>query len=212
MDNHSLKELSLRKCGMGSESANQLGKLFEKNTSLISVCIAMNFDIGDEGLIRIAEGLDQNEFLKELNVTECRLTSKSVKRFGEMLEKNRSLTKILLDGNGSIESDGFAGLLKGMEENHSLEHISLRWCILESEDAKRIGEMLEKNTSLSFIDIQCTKFIGEDGFVRIVKGLEKNTSILQLRVDTHQISQESLNSIDMLLERNRVIQIESAIC
>jgi hypothetical protein len=53
--------------------------------------------IGDEGAIRIAEGLDKNTFVKELRLGGCGIGVRGAKRIGEMLEKNASLVEIDLD-------------------------------------------------------------------------------------------------------------------
>jgi hypothetical protein len=96
---------------------------------------ADNEDIGDEGAIRIAEGLEKNTSLKRLNLQStlphCILPSCSSHSF-------------------AIESP----LFDAKDELCISHFLSLIWdecvigCGIGSEGAKRIGEMLEKNGSL----------------------------------------------------------------
>eukprot|EP01028_Stygiella_incarcerata_P008687 TRINITY_DN386_c0_g1_i6.p1 TRINITY_DN386_c0_g1~~TRINITY_DN386_c0_g1_i6.p1 ORF type:complete len:553 (-),score=124.59 TRINITY_DN386_c0_g1_i6:321-1979(-) len=94
--NSSLKELHLNECDFESEGAEGIGQMLEKNISLLIINLKRNRRIGDEGCIRIAEGLERNFSLKKLNLAGCGIGRKGACRIGQMMQKNTSLTCLSL--------------------------------------------------------------------------------------------------------------------
>jgi Ran GTPase-activating protein (RanGAP) involved in mRNA processing and transport len=74
-------------------------------------CTAGNGEIGDEGAIRIAEGLEKNTSLKKLDLRDCEIGVRGAKRIGEMLEKNASLVEINLYGEFLLNIPHSSGVI-----------------------------------------------------------------------------------------------------
>eukprot|EP01028_Stygiella_incarcerata_P000713 TRINITY_DN1109_c0_g1_i2.p2 TRINITY_DN1109_c0_g1~~TRINITY_DN1109_c0_g1_i2.p2 ORF type:complete len:332 (-),score=66.04 TRINITY_DN1109_c0_g1_i2:2064-3059(-) len=71
INNYALRVLAFHKCRIGLRGAIGLGQMLVKNFFLEKLDLYSNDEIGDEGMARIAEGLEFNTGLKEICVTAC---------------------------------------------------------------------------------------------------------------------------------------------
>eukprot|EP01028_Stygiella_incarcerata_P000719 TRINITY_DN1109_c0_g2_i1.p1 TRINITY_DN1109_c0_g2~~TRINITY_DN1109_c0_g2_i1.p1 ORF type:complete len:371 (-),score=103.48 TRINITY_DN1109_c0_g2_i1:175-1287(-) len=119
--NTSLKAIYLSGCQIGLEGATQIGKMLNKNCHLTTLDLFGNYDIGNEGTIRIAEGLETNTSLKTLNMSWCGIGSKGVIGIGKMLMKNSSLITLIIRENDGIEDVGWIQITEALEVNTTLK-------------------------------------------------------------------------------------------
>ena len=72
-----------------------------------------NNPIGDEGFIKVAEGLNDIETLRIITLANTQVTKACIPALAQSLQNKRFLTKLLLDNN-NIDSDGAALLASGI--------------------------------------------------------------------------------------------------
>eukprot|EP01028_Stygiella_incarcerata_P000714 TRINITY_DN1109_c0_g1_i3.p1 TRINITY_DN1109_c0_g1~~TRINITY_DN1109_c0_g1_i3.p1 ORF type:complete len:349 (+),score=61.87 TRINITY_DN1109_c0_g1_i3:27-1049(+) len=143
--NYSLKELNMCDCRIGWEGAAQLAKMLAKNMTLVELRITQNTDIGEEGSVRIFEGLKGNASLKLLDMKNCGVGPKAAQRLGELLEENSSLINISLEDNVSIGDEGFFHIIAGLERNTSLRLLKFNGCGISMESECRVKNLLCRN-------------------------------------------------------------------
>eukprot|EP01028_Stygiella_incarcerata_P012405 TRINITY_DN75_c0_g1_i1.p2 TRINITY_DN75_c0_g1~~TRINITY_DN75_c0_g1_i1.p2 ORF type:complete len:388 (-),score=100.49 TRINITY_DN75_c0_g1_i1:2643-3806(-) len=178
--NDSVRNLMLQKCKIGLESARCIGEMLAMNMYLITIDLSENTTIGDEEVILIAEGLETNTSVEILDFTNCRITHEGVKQIAFALEKNASLKILLLWGNEKIGDEGISFVAEALKTNSSLVELDSGSCGIGVSGAKRIGEMLKKNTNLKKINLYDNGDIGDEGAMRIVEALEENASIEEI--------------------------------
>eukprot|EP01028_Stygiella_incarcerata_P004572 TRINITY_DN2007_c1_g1_i1.p1 TRINITY_DN2007_c1_g1~~TRINITY_DN2007_c1_g1_i1.p1 ORF type:complete len:507 (-),score=112.39 TRINITY_DN2007_c1_g1_i1:150-1502(-) len=201
--NTSLKKLLLCDCGIESEGAIKMGQMLEKNSSLASLGLSRNEGIGNEGLLQIAEALETNTSLKKLYLGDCGIRSQDATTIGQMLGRNSSLTTLHLSGNDEIGDDGIIPITEGLTSNDSLKKLDICRCRISSEGCVRLGQMIEKNSSLEIICLSENFDIGDEGCTQIIQGLETNIALKELDLLDCGIHSEDLcHTIDSLLERN----------
>eukprot|EP01028_Stygiella_incarcerata_P010957 TRINITY_DN597_c0_g1_i1.p1 TRINITY_DN597_c0_g1~~TRINITY_DN597_c0_g1_i1.p1 ORF type:complete len:341 (-),score=72.01 TRINITY_DN597_c0_g1_i1:548-1570(-) len=133
--NTSLRELYLRSFALTPESGEIIGKVLQRNMSLVKIHLDGNVFLQDEGVFGIAKGLEKNSFLKEISMKCCGIGSEGAKQIGKMLEVNSSLVKLFVGDNGSIQDEGVIQIAKALERNSSLKELDLhcvccRWIMI----------------------------------------------------------------------------------
>eukprot|EP01028_Stygiella_incarcerata_P004894 TRINITY_DN2122_c0_g1_i2.p1 TRINITY_DN2122_c0_g1~~TRINITY_DN2122_c0_g1_i2.p1 ORF type:complete len:476 (+),score=126.65 TRINITY_DN2122_c0_g1_i2:259-1686(+) len=199
--NTSLKEVDLDLCGIGCKSAQRIGEMLKANTSLRKLKLKYNEAIGDRGVIYIADGLEKNTSLKELDLTRCGVRAQGAKRLSEMLEMNASWITLRLWGS-YFGDEGAIRIAKGLAANISLKELDLTWCGIQVEGAKGIGEMLRKNSTLMKLDLKYNDGVGDEGAIHIAEGLEMNTSLMELHLMHCGIRVQGAKRLGEMLEKN----------
>eukprot|EP01028_Stygiella_incarcerata_P011670 TRINITY_DN669_c3_g1_i3.p1 TRINITY_DN669_c3_g1~~TRINITY_DN669_c3_g1_i3.p1 ORF type:complete len:213 (+),score=59.38 TRINITY_DN669_c3_g1_i3:546-1184(+) len=143
--NFSLLEVQFCHCNFQAEGAKRIGEMLWKNDILTHLDVSGNGRMGDEGVIAIAEGLERNASLKELNLGNCGIGTEGAKRIGEMLRKNATLIKVILSGNMTIGNEGFIRIAEGLEMNYSLQMLQLPWWHVSKEIEEHIRTLLKRN-------------------------------------------------------------------
>eukprot|EP01028_Stygiella_incarcerata_P003669 TRINITY_DN1763_c0_g1_i7.p1 TRINITY_DN1763_c0_g1~~TRINITY_DN1763_c0_g1_i7.p1 ORF type:complete len:125 (-),score=24.95 TRINITY_DN1763_c0_g1_i7:442-816(-) len=124
--------------------------MLEKNSSLLRLNLRSNRNVGNAGLVRIAEALEINTSLKTLDLSDCEIGSITAIRIAEMLEKNSSLLNLDLSYNirMGMRQEGVVLIAEALEGNTSLKTLKLSNCGIGQDISIRISELLERNSSL----------------------------------------------------------------
>ena len=99
-----LQALSLEACGLTGRGVQRLLSLFACSTSLTSLSLAHNADLGgdggggQDGVVALCAGLRINSTLTSLDLRGCRLTRKAAENLAEVLLMSPSLTDLQIDG------------------------------------------------------------------------------------------------------------------
>lgn len=141
--------------------ANAFGKIFgealKSNTTLTALNLSDNY-IGDEGIKALAEGLENNTTLMHFELNDNNAHSYNYKSaaiekpFGEVLEKNTTLTTLSLSRN-TIGYGRGKFLAKGLKKNITLIDLNLSYCSLNEEEGETFAKALKKNTTLTFLNL-----------------------------------------------------------
>ncbi len=89
--------------------------------------------MSDTGTFAIAEGLEHNSSLKQLNLKVCGIGDEGVRTLGKALEKNDTLRELELWDNDNITKTGVSVLIECLKTNRGL--LVLRF----SEHLKSVG-------------------------------------------------------------------------
>eukprot|EP01028_Stygiella_incarcerata_P004576 TRINITY_DN2007_c1_g2_i5.p1 TRINITY_DN2007_c1_g2~~TRINITY_DN2007_c1_g2_i5.p1 ORF type:complete len:573 (-),score=126.82 TRINITY_DN2007_c1_g2_i5:169-1887(-) len=201
-NNNSLKTLEICGCTIGLAASIRIAQMLEKNSRLLNLDISGNESVGDEGWIRIAEALEINTSLDTLNMSSCGIGSAAAKRIAQMLEKNSSLIKLNLRGNGDIGDEGWFRITKALEFKTSLRKLNATSCAFGLSIAIKIAQMFGKNSSLVSLDLSGNDGIGDEGWIRITKALEANTSLKRLNLTSCKIGPSAAIGIAEMLRKN----------
>ena len=122
-EQYSASEINLFHKGLTAHDATVVAEILKSNTSVTTVNLHGNKEIGDEGAKALAEALKVNATVKKLCLGGCGIGDDGAAALAEALRSNTSLTRLDLCGNG-IGDDGaaFAGALRS---NTTLRSLSL---------------------------------------------------------------------------------------
>jgi hypothetical protein len=141
--------------------------------------------LGNEGIRFIADSLQQNSVLQDINLS-----------------------------SNNIGPDGAFWISKCLEENSALQKIDLRFNNIGDDGIKWIAGALPMNSSLLKISIDWNK-IGSSGAQWIANGLQGNYTLMDLSLDMNfdmsNIS-HATNCIGKALMINSTLQRFSAVC
>jgi len=100
--------------------------------------------------------------------------------FGEVLRKNSTLLSLDLSDNSIPDSAGKA-IGEGLEENSTLTSLILSWNQLSKASDEAFGKAIRRNTSLKHLDLSMN---GEDFLgTKVAEGLQVNEGLLYIKAD-----------------------------
>lgn len=174
--NNVLSALDLSDNPLGVQLGQHIGKLLKENRSLKSLNLRCSA-IGDAGVAAIANGLLHNEGLTQLNlantspncmeIAEALQVNRCIKdldvsgnlfgprtalAFCESLKLNRTLTALRFGGN-CIQLSGARGFADALKVNHTLKLLDLKDNVLGKVGLNSIAHALVVNDSITSIDL-----------------------------------------------------------
>jgi len=114
---------SLWGCGITSTGAITLAEGLQENHSLEDLELQHN-QIGEDGAVALGDALKVNHSLKTLGLYNCVVCSTGAIALGEGLQENNSLEELNL-GYNDIEDKGAMVLADALKVNHSLKTLKL---------------------------------------------------------------------------------------
>ncbi|CAF0792850.1 unnamed protein product [Adineta steineri] len=109
-----ITSLSISNNQIGSEGAQHLAKILEKNTTLISIYIS-NEKIGAEGTIYLAKALEKNTTLTTLFIEEDNVGTQGAYHLAQALRKNTTLTHLSLEENKIATTVTLVDIISGTD-------------------------------------------------------------------------------------------------
>jgi len=142
--------------------------------------------IGDKGVARIIDGLEDYIHYRKLYLCDNRISKYGVNLISQSLKHNTTLIELSLAGN-SIGDTGASLLAASLQENNTLEILNLESNGIGCEGTKSIVDALLHNTQLRCL-VLSENPIGDDGAKAILRCL-RNTSSLHnlLHISNHTI-------------------------
>ena len=185
----SLNILRCQRVNIDSQSAVDIFRSLEHNTSLVELDLSRNSQLaeGDNEAVgcAIERMLNVNRTLKVLNLTECGFTSEMASYFAIGLAQNCSVNKVVLHLN-NIGSTGAVSIFRSLEHNTCLEELDLSGnSQLAEGDSEAVGcaieKMLNVNRTLKVLNLN---LCGCDSAVvtHIAAGLAHNASLAELNI------------------------------
>ncbi len=147
--NSSLVELELEWCSVEvtEENGPVLREMLRRNGTLEILNLSFNEKVSDTGAFFIAQGLEQNSSLRELNLQCCRISDKGVESLGEALVENNSLKKLRLGANSGISERGLSVLTECLKANRGLVDLTLpgHYGYISAETQKTVNAVRRRN-------------------------------------------------------------------
>ena len=121
------------------EGASYIAEVLGTTRALKKLYVWHN-PIGDKGLRYIAEALTTNTSLIKLYLYECslRITEENGPILTEMLQRNKTLRKLVLSRNKAISDDQASYIIEGLKKNTTLETLDLIVCSFTKEGIRLI--------------------------------------------------------------------------
>jgi len=121
--------------------------------------------------------------LRDLYFVRFNLTPQQIEVLEQALRRNNSLQELRLSG---LDALGVVSIAGALHENHKLKKLSLD-CTLEAEEAKALAVLLEKNTTLQELSLECPEF-NEREMGTLANGLSRNrlSSLRKLLLETRE--------------------------
>ena len=122
-NSQTLIQLDVSHCEFHNEGVRSVGKMLEVNKTLKFLNISSN-PIGDDGISAIASGLMTNTStaLIELGIHNCEIHSEGIKSFVDVLEKNKTLRRIVISQNLNHIGDN---KMSTLVQNHFWDHLKM---------------------------------------------------------------------------------------
>ena len=195
--NTTLMTLSLRRNNIGNKGIKAIAEALKINTTLTTLSLWGNNinagsiraiikilktsitilklgsnNLGDEGLIAIAEALKTNSILTTLGLGYNNIGDKGVIGIAEVLKINTTLIKLHL-GNNKVSNKGIIALAKALKTNTTLKELYLENDKIYDIGGRAIVKIFKTNTTLTFLDLSGSK-ISSEIMTEIQRYLERN--------------------------------------
>jgi Ran GTPase-activating protein (RanGAP) involved in mRNA processing and transport len=161
----------------GSHDVSYFCELVSDYSDILKVKEVVMHEIGDEGTEEIAEFLENDSTVLELNLNENGIGDSGALCLSDVLYVNSTL-KILKLSNNVIGDAGVQALAQALHSNCTLQVLDLRQNQINDVGAKALAEALCHNSSLECLNLSGNEGIGEDGVCHLVQALTRNESII----------------------------------
>ena len=184
----SLEKLVLELTEIGVEDCRVLSELLSSSsTSLKQLYVGIN-DLPSEAVELIISGLQHknNTTLEKLVMWDSYFSLKNTISLASALEANHTLVHLNL-GSCKIDSDGACQLASALCTNNKLQELGLSGNPVGPEGATAFAEMLLKNKSLKMLSIRDDS-IGEEGTQKLINSLTHNKTMRELKLPENESS------------------------
>ena len=212
----SLDKLSFPKSNIDGQTAVNIFRSLENNTSVKELDLSENNQLGDSEAVgcAIERLLNVNRTLEILNISCCGVTSEAAAHFINGLSHNYSVKKLFLCSN-QIGSVGAVSIFRSLQHNTSLEELDLSGnSQLAESDSEAVGCAIERmlNVNRTLRKLNLSK-CGLDTAVAtsIFRSLEHNNSLEKLVLSENSPladgDSEAVGcAIEMMLGVNRTLK------
>lgn len=189
--------------------------------------------LGDTGFQLLCDGLQQNESIKQLNLSECNIGIAGVKYFKKLLETpkytsvdfsgnrleseavvslsssllmNRSLTYFNISGN-PMGDGGVQSYIEAILGNKHIQFFELNLSNTGMTDAAcgSIGKLLASDYPIKTLHLSGNK-IGNDGSRIIAQSLVKNKKLLVLNLEGNEIGYTGAKELAFMVVMNSFLE------
>jgi Ran GTPase-activating protein (RanGAP) involved in mRNA processing and transport len=171
--------------GLNAAAARSIFEGLRNNKALqqLDLCVC---SLDDQGISLLANALAiRNASILELNLLHNGITSWGVRALVHNVEAVKTLTKLCLTHN-PIGSEGATILADALGRNAmpSLKRLDLRWCGIGDDGFVALMSALEQNTSLQILSLQESDFGGR-GFLAFAESLPNIKGLQEITIKTY---------------------------
>ena len=209
--NSSLTKLRIRYIG---EQDSVLIKCLHLNKPVTELDLSSNHELTDSGARCIIERLQHNTSVVNLNLSNTGITATdpdTARCLTEMLQINNSLTHLNLSQLKNFSDSGAYCVFKGLQHNTTLVNLNLSNCDITATDpdtARSLTEMLQINNSLTHLNLSQLKNFSDLGAYCVFKGLQHNTTLVNLNLSNCDITATDPDTARSLTE---MLQINNSL-
>ncbi|KAG7359873.1 leucine rich repeat LRR-containing protein [Nitzschia inconspicua] len=183
----SIRRLYIVNANIGStvDEVKYLAKLLASNDTLKEMYLSEN-NMGDQGVIQLAEGLLGNQTLQVLDLRSNGIGAEGAVAISAVLSQTRSLKRLSIAMN-DIRDVGASALAEGLNHNGSvLEELDLSENDIGEVGACSLANMLLTNTRLCDLNLAFNR-VGSTGVAYFANALEHNDTLLRLSLRRNNI-------------------------
>ncbi len=177
----SLEELDVSSCFLRTRSVVAI--LRAAGGGLRRIDLSCN-PIGDSGAKRIAEGIKGKDALKELGISNIRISHSGAKYLAMGLEDSRIALRRLDASENSIDPCGATALLSALDASR-LEEVNVTKCRIGDPGAVALSRLILR-AGLIGIVLAGQNDIGEDGAEAVIRAMLINSAVMQLNLDLNK--------------------------
>ena len=181
----------------------------ELSSSNIVRLLLANNRLGNEGGKAIAQGLEENVSVRELDLSENMLGQNAICSLGEMLNKNQTLVKLNLSRNDLTDPD-VESLLKSLCGKTSLKELDLSHNILCDQFAEQLSNVLTTNFVLEKLSISSNQ-LEVTGLQAMLPGLRDAQTLSDLNISWNYLYDVGAEVLGEAIADNRSL-IEISAC
>ena len=200
-----LKEVIWNGNYVGLKGINFIVDALKHKTKLKSLSLK-NTSIGKLGVKTLAEGLSKNEFLQILDLGSNSIIYDSFKYICDCMNTNKIRIlrcKNNLLGDDSMKY--FSETILNKESPSNLVSFDFSSCKIYDQGLIYLLHSLTTNTRINWINLRDNYFSHEIDFV-ILNFLEKNTTLTHIDLTKNRFSFQCLQKVNKIIKRNRNIQ------
>ena len=150
----------------------------------------------------IGKAIGVNKALTELNTIE------KVKKLAEVIQINKTLQELNISKN-NITDEGAQRLAEAIQINKTLQELNISKNNITDEGAKRLAEAIQVNTTLQELNIS-KNWISKEGVMKIVEACTKNRTLHKLVCTHNNLSKSELVVINEYIREENAVQIFDA--
>lgn len=148
----------------------------------------------------IANSLDNNTSLKDLNLSECLLKKEALLVLSKLFAKNKGIVTLNLSSN-NIEDSSISKLSFSLSRNIILKYLNLSRNKISNQGAVKIAAMLKVNQSLIEVNLQ-ENMIKDLGAEELEEATRVNNTILRLNLELNSFASKHAEMITKHLKNN----------
>ncbi len=122
--NCSVKKLNLYRNPLGDSGVTALGSVLETNQTITTLTL-MHCSMTTIGGGALASSLMTNSTIKELNISCNSLGGEAIQKFAELIQHNKTLKKLVIQGDNSLTQSDIDTLLNSLTNNQTLKQLIL---------------------------------------------------------------------------------------
>ena len=134
------------------------------------------------------------------------ITQESGPALCQMLQRNKTLTKLDLSWNRGVSDTGAFFIAEGLKLNTSLKTLRLSLCGISAVGAMLISGALRINTSLKVIDLARNE-LGDTGVGYLANALKQNDSLKELHLRDCGMTDRGLELLAIALTVNKLLEV-----
>ena len=203
--NKNLKEVIWNGNYVGLKGINFIVEALKHKSKLKSLSLR-NTSIGKLGVKTLAEGLIKNEFLQILDLGSNSIIFDSFKYLCDSINTNKIRIlrcKNNLLGDDSMKY--FSEIILNKDSNSNLSCFDFSSCKVYDQGLIYLLHSLTTNSKINWINLKDNYFSNEIDFV-ILNFLEKNTTLTHIDLTKNRFSFQCLQKVNKIINRNRNIQ------
>ncbi|MCZ6913662.1 MAG: hypothetical protein O7C59_03705, partial [Rickettsia endosymbiont of Ixodes persulcatus] len=199
--NISIQLIDLSSCGVEERGAAALGTALLHNTTLKSLLLSFNHEIGSKGTLALASSLSSNCTLSQLDVLACGIGDVGASALASSIRSSTALRQLDISCN-AIKDAGALAIAASLKRNMTLTSLVMYTNDFTDVGLAAIAGALQQNATLTCLYIFGSPGIwtltGLDSFLTLISS---NTSIT--RIELSGLEPAHNEKLQQYLARNR---------
>ena len=193
--------ISLKLCNINNNGAVNIAKAIQMNTTLHTLDMSDN-EISDDEVIAISDCLKKNSSLEKLNLSknEIKITNEGAKMIAEALQLNTTLKQLDLSIN-KIFDDGATAISNVLKSNITLQELNISHNNITNKGITKITEAIQINSTLQNINIS-KNHITTEGLLYLMEAVKNNCTLQVVNIthNINNVTRSGFTSIKQCIE------------